>query len=119
MTSYNFRLGQTNKQETTELLLSAHKWPQKIMQFRVHIVLLSNSRDGLSLGRFKQAGKRSCLCYLTVFINENDLAHSSVLRRGTKQTTDEVKCWRLLRTGGLKKVQILDWTFRKVLLSIN
>ena len=42
--------------------------------------------------RFKQAGKRSCLCYLTVFINENDLAHSSVLRRGTKQTTDEVKC---------------------------
>ena len=49
MTSYNFRLGQTNKQETTELLLSAHKWPQKIMQFRVHTVLLSNSRDGLSL----------------------------------------------------------------------
>ena len=47
MTSYNFRLGQTNKQ-TTELLLSAHKWPQKIMQFRVHTVLLSNSRDGLS-----------------------------------------------------------------------
>ena len=45
----NFRLVQTNKQETTELLLTAHKWPQKIIQFRVYTVLLSNSRDGLSL----------------------------------------------------------------------
>ena len=45
----NFRLVQTNKQETTELLLTGHKWPQKIMQFRVHTVLLSNSRDGLRL----------------------------------------------------------------------
>ena len=42
----NFRLVQTNKQETTELLLTAHKWPQKIIQFRVYTVLLSNSRDG-------------------------------------------------------------------------
>ena len=49
MTSLIFRLVQTNKQETTELLLTAHKWPQKIIQFQVHIVLLSNSRDGLSL----------------------------------------------------------------------
>ena len=48
MTSYNFRLGQTNKEETTELLLLAHKWPQKIIQFQVNTVLLSNSRDGLS-----------------------------------------------------------------------
>ena len=32
----NFRLVQTNKQETTELLLSAHKLLQKIMQFRLH-----------------------------------------------------------------------------------
>ena len=45
----NFRLVQTNKQETTKLLLTAHKWPQKIIQFRVYTVLLSNSRDGLSL----------------------------------------------------------------------
>ena len=49
MTSLIFRLVQTNKQETTELLLTAHKWPQEIMQFRVHTVLLSNSTDGLSL----------------------------------------------------------------------
>ena len=45
----NFRLVQTNKQQTTELLLTAHKWLQKIMQFLVHTVLLSNRRDGLSL----------------------------------------------------------------------
>ena len=38
---------------------------------RVYTVLLSNSRDGWSLGSFKQAGKRS-LRYLAVFINEND-----------------------------------------------
>ena len=38
----NFRLVQTNKQETKELLLTAHKWPQKIIQFRVYTVLLSN-----------------------------------------------------------------------------
>ena len=45
----NFRLVQTSKRETTELLLTAHKWPQKIIQFRVYTVVLSNSRDGLSL----------------------------------------------------------------------
>ena len=44
----NFRLVQTNKQETTELLLTTHKLLQKIIQFRVHTVLISNSRDGLS-----------------------------------------------------------------------
>ena len=37
-----------NKQEKTELLLTAHKLLQKIVQFRVQTVLLSTSRDGLS-----------------------------------------------------------------------
>ena len=49
MTSWIFRLVQTNKQETTELLLTAHKLLREIMQFRVHTVLLSDPRDGLSL----------------------------------------------------------------------
>ena len=54
----NFRLVQTIKQETTELLLTAHKWPQKIIQFRVYTAV--KQLEGWFKSRsFKQVGKRS------------------------------------------------------------
>ena len=62
----NFRLGQTNKQETRELLLSAHK----LLGSHCAVEQLEG---WFKFRSFKRAGKRSCLCYLAVFINENDL----------------------------------------------
>ena len=66
----NFRLVQTNKQETKVLLLTAHKWPQNNTVPGLHCAV--KQLEGWFKSRsFKQAGKRS-LCYLAVFINEND-----------------------------------------------